>query len=174
MSNHAKRVARDSDSWSPLLSLRRGSRVRRTCIDAPALRRLGGRFSVSSTTDPRQALRGFCKESRESTVPSKISRRSRLRSRIRPSLPRRPIASRPGGSPHAVFARSVGRAARAQSRPARHPPNPAKLHGGDVSATIDFRQIYQAVLENWLPLHAPHALGGQFPSLDLFDFGGTR
>jgi uncharacterized protein (DUF1501 family) len=54
------------------------------------------------------------------------------------------------------------------------PPNLSKLRGGDVVATIDFRQVYQAVLENWLRLPAPHSLGGHFPSLDLFDLSGTR
>jgi uncharacterized protein (DUF1501 family) len=53
-------------------------------------------------------------------------------------------------------------------------PQLAKLQGGDISSTIDFRQVYQAVLENWLHLPAPAALGGQFPSLDLFGFGGVR
>jgi uncharacterized protein (DUF1501 family) len=48
------------------------------------------------------------------------------------------------------------------------PPDLTKLHGGDVSSTIDFRQVYQAVLQDWLRLPAPHALGGQFPPLDLF------
>jgi uncharacterized protein (DUF1501 family) len=53
------------------------------------------------------------------------------------------------------------------------PPNLAKLHGGDVASTMDFRQVYQAVLENWLRLPAPPALGGRFPSLDLFGRAGA-
>jgi uncharacterized protein (DUF1501 family) len=47
-------------------------------------------------------------------------------------------------------------------------PNLAKLQGGDVVASTDFRQVYQAILENWLRLPAPPALGGRFPSLVLF------
>jgi uncharacterized protein (DUF1501 family) len=54
------------------------------------------------------------------------------------------------------------------------PPNLSKLKGGDVVATLDFRQVYQSVLESWLRLPAPASLGGRFPSLDLFDLGGTR
>jgi len=53
------------------------------------------------------------------------------------------------------------------------PPDLTKPHGGDVSSTIDFRQVYQAVLENWLGLPASPALGGGFPSLDLFGVAGA-
>jgi uncharacterized protein (DUF1501 family) len=53
-------------------------------------------------------------------------------------------------------------------------PNLAKIDKGDISSTIDFRQVYRAVLEDWLRLPAPAALGGRFPSLDLFDSAGTR
>jgi uncharacterized protein (DUF1501 family) len=53
------------------------------------------------------------------------------------------------------------------------PPDLTKLHGGDVSSTIDFRQVYQAILQNWLRLPAPRALGGGFPSLDLFGLAGA-
>jgi uncharacterized protein (DUF1501 family) len=47
-------------------------------------------------------------------------------------------------------------------------PNLAKLKGGDLVATIDFRQVYQAVLENWLRLPTPAPLGQKFPPLELF------
>jgi uncharacterized protein (DUF1501 family) len=47
-------------------------------------------------------------------------------------------------------------------------PNLAKLKGGDLVATIDFRQVYQAVLANWLQLPAQAPLGGEFPALSLF------
>jgi uncharacterized protein (DUF1501 family) len=53
------------------------------------------------------------------------------------------------------------------------PPDLTKLHGGDVSSTIDFRQAYQAVLQDWLRLPAPPALGGRFPRLDLFGLAGA-
>jgi uncharacterized protein (DUF1501 family) len=53
------------------------------------------------------------------------------------------------------------------------PPNLANLRGGDLVASIDFRQVYQSVLENWLRLPAPAALGGKFPSLDLFGSSGA-
>jgi uncharacterized protein (DUF1501 family) len=61
-----------------------------------------------------------------------------------------------------------------QIKPGLHgtPPDLAKLQGGDLASTIDFRQVYQAVLENWLHLPAPPALDGRFPSLALF--GNTR
>ncbi|HUE17112.1 MAG TPA: DUF1501 domain-containing protein [Planctomycetaceae bacterium] len=38
----------------------------------------------------------------------------------------------------------------------------------DPVATTDFRQVYQAVLENWLRLPAPLALDGHFSPLGLF------
>lgn len=52
-------------------------------------------------------------------------------------------------------------------------PSLAKLRGADLVATIDFRQVYQAVLEHWLRLPAPAALAGRFPSLDLFAIGAA-
>jgi uncharacterized protein (DUF1501 family) len=46
-------------------------------------------------------------------------------------------------------------------------PSLSKLRGVDLVSTVDFRQVYQSVLEQWLRLPAPPALGGHFPSLDL-------
>jgi len=48
------------------------------------------------------------------------------------------------------------------------PPNLANLKAGDVTASIDFRQVYQAVLENWLRLPVEPALGGRFQAINLF------
>jgi uncharacterized protein (DUF1501 family) len=47
-------------------------------------------------------------------------------------------------------------------------PSLSKLKGVDLVATLDFRQVYQAVLESWLRLPAAPALSGRFPPLDLF------
>jgi uncharacterized protein (DUF1501 family) len=47
-------------------------------------------------------------------------------------------------------------------------PNLAKLKGVDLVATIDFRQVYRSVLENWLRLPSQSPLGGEFPALSLF------
>ncbi len=47
-------------------------------------------------------------------------------------------------------------------------PSLSKLNGVDLVATVDFRQVYQAVLESWLQLPAAPALSGRFPPLDLF------
>ncbi|HEV8070881.1 MAG TPA: DUF1501 domain-containing protein [Planctomycetaceae bacterium] len=48
------------------------------------------------------------------------------------------------------------------------PPNLAQLRGGDLVSSIDFRQVYQAVLEHWLRLPSQSALGGAFPPLSLY------
>jgi uncharacterized protein (DUF1501 family) len=48
------------------------------------------------------------------------------------------------------------------------PLNLAALKGGDLVATIDFRQVYQAVLDNWLQLPVLPALGEKFAPLTLF------
>jgi uncharacterized protein (DUF1501 family) len=38
---------------------------------------------------------------------------------------------------------------------------------GDLKVGIDFRQVYAAVLEDWLNLPSPSALGGTFQKLPL-------
>ncbi len=47
-------------------------------------------------------------------------------------------------------------------------PSLSKLRGVDLVATVDFRQVYQSLIEQWLRLPSPPAVGGRFPSLDLF------
>jgi uncharacterized protein (DUF1501 family) len=47
-------------------------------------------------------------------------------------------------------------------------PSLSDLDGGDLKMGIDFRRIYAAVLENWLQLPAPIALGGTFEPVPLF------
>jgi uncharacterized protein (DUF1501 family) len=49
-------------------------------------------------------------------------------------------------------------------------PSLGDLEGGDLKMGIDFRKIYAAVLENWLQLPAPIALGGTFEPVPLFQF----
>jgi hypothetical protein len=39
---------------------------------------------------------------------------------------------------------------------------------GDVRRSLDFRQVYATVLENWLRLPAKQALGMDFGPLPLF------
>jgi uncharacterized protein (DUF1501 family) len=39
---------------------------------------------------------------------------------------------------------------------------------GDLKVEIDFREVYAAVLEQWLQLPAKAALGGCFKALPLF------
>jgi uncharacterized protein (DUF1501 family) len=39
---------------------------------------------------------------------------------------------------------------------------------GDLRTSVDFRQVYASVLENWLGLSAKSALGGEFQALSLF------
>jgi uncharacterized protein (DUF1501 family) len=46
-------------------------------------------------------------------------------------------------------------------------PSLSKLRGVDLVSTVDFRQVYQSVIEQWLRLPAPPALGRHFPVLDL-------
>ena len=45
------------------------------------------------------------------------------------------------------------------------PPELANLLDGDLRHTIDFRQVYATVLEDWLETSAAPILGGQFPTL---------
>ena len=41
------------------------------------------------------------------------------------------------------------------------------LDDGDLKMTVDFRQVYSSVLEQWLSVDAQAALGGQFEPLPL-------
>lgn len=47
-------------------------------------------------------------------------------------------------------------------------PSLSDLVDGDLKVTIDFRQIYASVLENWLGLPSKEALGGEFEPWPLF------
>jgi uncharacterized protein (DUF1501 family) len=78
------------------------------------------------------------------------------------------------GTDHGTAAPLILAGTKLKSRLHGSPPNLANLRGGDLVATIDFRQVYQCLLDSWLRLPAPAALGGQFPSLDLFAFSGAR
>ena len=44
---------------------------------------------------------------------------------------------------------------------------------GDLRRSLDFRQVYAAVLEDWLGLPAKEALGGTFEGLPLFRSGAA-
>jgi uncharacterized protein (DUF1501 family) len=46
-------------------------------------------------------------------------------------------------------------------------PNLADLDGGDVKMAIDFRQVYAAILQNWLDIRPAEVLSGQFNPLPL-------
>jgi uncharacterized protein (DUF1501 family) len=47
-------------------------------------------------------------------------------------------------------------------------PNLADLVDGDVRTTVDFRQVYATILEEWLDVRAAEVLGGVFAPLPLF------
>ncbi len=46
-------------------------------------------------------------------------------------------------------------------------PSLTDLDDGDLKCTVDFRQIYATLLDNWLGLNSKAALGGHFASLGL-------
>ena len=48
------------------------------------------------------------------------------------------------------------------------PPSLVDLVDGEPKMTVDFRQVYATILENWLGLPAKEALGGAFERLPLF------
>ncbi|MSR57795.1 MAG: DUF1501 domain-containing protein [Planctomycetaceae bacterium] len=48
------------------------------------------------------------------------------------------------------------------------PPNLAALEKGDLAVNVDFRQVYQEVLANWLTLPPQGVLKGAFEPLNLF------
>ena len=48
-------------------------------------------------------------------------------------------------------------------------PKLTELDDGGMTVSTDFRNIYAAVLENWLGLDSVLALGGKFTPMDLFD-----
>jgi uncharacterized protein (DUF1501 family) len=47
-------------------------------------------------------------------------------------------------------------------------PSLTDLVGGEPKMTTDFRQVYAAVLEDWLGIFSPEALAGQFTRPSLF------
>jgi len=48
-------------------------------------------------------------------------------------------------------------------------PSLTDLEDGDLKRSIDFRQVYATLLEEWLGLPAERALGGRFERLALLD-----
>jgi uncharacterized protein (DUF1501 family) len=47
-------------------------------------------------------------------------------------------------------------------------PSLSDLDNGDVKHTIDFRQVYKAILNDWLKINPQSVVPGHFPSLQLF------
>lgn len=47
-------------------------------------------------------------------------------------------------------------------------PSLTDLSNGDLKMHVDFRSVYQAVLQSWLNVPSSGILGGTFPALDLF------
>ena len=47
-------------------------------------------------------------------------------------------------------------------------PDLADLDEGDLKYSIDFRQAYATVLDEWLNASPEHILGGRFSGLTLF------
>jgi uncharacterized protein (DUF1501 family) len=47
-------------------------------------------------------------------------------------------------------------------------PSLVELKQGDIEMSADFRQVYASLLEQWLGIRTPTALGGPFAPLDLF------
>ena len=52
-------------------------------------------------------------------------------------------------------------------------PSLTKLESGDLISNFDFRQVYAAIIEDWLNLESTSPLGGQFGKLDLVASGHT-
>jgi uncharacterized protein (DUF1501 family) len=48
-----------------------------------------------------------------------------------------------------------------------HPPLD-DLDDGDLRMSVDFRQVYAGILEDWLDVPAADVLGGEFRKLSLF------
>jgi uncharacterized protein (DUF1501 family) len=47
-------------------------------------------------------------------------------------------------------------------------PSLTKLEEGNLIHAIDFRQVYAAVLENWLGVEAKEVLGGEYKAVEVF------
>jgi uncharacterized protein (DUF1501 family) len=47
-------------------------------------------------------------------------------------------------------------------------PDLSDLDGGDIKMSTDLREIYAAILENWLGVEATRVLGGAFPKAPIF------
>jgi uncharacterized protein (DUF1501 family) len=47
-------------------------------------------------------------------------------------------------------------------------PNLSDLDSGDVKMNVDLREVYAAILEDWLGLHASNVLGGGFTKAKIF------
>ncbi|MEM7313372.1 MAG: DUF1501 domain-containing protein, partial [Planctomycetota bacterium] len=47
-------------------------------------------------------------------------------------------------------------------------PSLEDLSEGDLQSNIDFRQIYAALLDDWLGIEPDRILNGKYPSLKLF------
>ncbi len=48
------------------------------------------------------------------------------------------------------------------------PPSLTDLDNGNLKFTVDFRDVYATLLEDWLGVSSESALGGRFAKLGLF------